>query len=459
MIYLVAALLLMSVWALYRLGGRTLASPGLVVAASFAFVTVVACGLAPLWRFDLVPLTAATLVGSVWLFGLADLASQRWLTGRRPELADVRPARLLAPRRHALAGILVLQAISLVLVLGDVFRVAREGWSDGGWLQFLNAATIAIAYGRAEYSSVTKFVLLLSQAMMAVAAYVGLQSLLARRTPGSWLPWFVPLGLYLGTVLLTGDRLELIHGLTFLLTLALLLGVRAGSVPRLTRRVVGLGAAAVVVVLGAFVVMGLLTGKTQKMGALALPTYVGSSIPALNDYLATYPAWTGRTFFGAHTLGNIYDKLALFGLQVDVPRLPLEFRKFDDGAIEANLYTALRRYLQDYTYVGLVVILIGLALLYRWALLRTLAALRTQVMWSVSLALLSYPLFEMAIEERFLTKVVGLGTPLLLVLVWGAILVLTRNGEDLEGPIGSRLRPLLSRVLPPSRTTGTESHD
>ena len=111
---------------------------------------------------------------------------------------------------------------------------------------------------------------------------------------------------------------------------------------------------AVVVFLLLFTLLGYLTGKSQlranPMEFIAY--YTGMSIPSLDVYLKSAPK--ENVIFGQETLYGIHSILRTLGFDLPIFTAPLEFVNFNGD--NGNVYTSLRRYINDYGIMGMFIL-------------------------------------------------------------------------------------------------------
>lgn len=121
-----------------------------------------------------------------------------------------------------------------------------------------------------------------------------------------------------------------------------------------------------------FFLSGVLTGKNFDYDSVTdnFANYFSSSIYALNEFIRNPEQFVPETdFFGIHCFFGIYTVLRKLGFRIPEPVVALEFIRC--GKYETNIYTALRRYLQDFGMIGLSLIMAGLGALYK-GLLRSI---------------------------------------------------------------------------------------
>ena len=86
----------------------------------------------------------------------------------------------------------------------------------------------------------------------------------------------------------------------------------------------------------------------------------GLSAPALSVYLNSTPLES--PYIGLTTLWDIYSKLRVLGLSLPQNITFLKFVQFH--GINTNVYTAMRRYIEDYGYIGMYLIMYFLGIIY-----------------------------------------------------------------------------------------------
>ena len=151
-----------------------------------------------------------------------------------------------------------------------------------------------------------------------------------------------------------------------------------------------------------FIVLFLYMSFMRKDGDVDLvenfSTYFGGSIYVLDKYVETYGLDAKASYFGEQTQVLYYSILNALGLssQKAVVVLPMMPHRYG----ESNIYTAFGRYIHDYGLYGLMIItfLLGFCYTYLYNKLRN----RTiNGLYIVLYILITYPITQMSIEERF----------------------------------------------------------
>jgi oligosaccharide repeat unit polymerase len=156
--------------------------------------------------------------------------------------------------------------------------------------------------------------------------------------------------------------------------------------------------------LGIFVFVGSFrSDKILEMPLTIVSNYIGQSIPLLNDFIL-HPR-PPDTYFGENTLFGIYSFLRKFGFDYPFFYAPYDFTVLN--GMRGNVYSIIRRYLEDFGYFGLFFLMFSLGFFYSFLffMVRRMRDLRLLLYASIF-----FPIVEIAIEERFFMSVVASGT-------------------------------------------------
>lgn len=125
-----------------------------------------------------------------------------------------------------------------------------------------------------------------------------------------------------------------------------------GPVRIYNKKAIKIICAGVVIVGIVFILLGMLTGKTQKVTVLQIiGEYFGSGIAALNEWLKnTYGLNKGSVLFGEETFRSLYQLIGRF-ININISSAIKEFVHFKNGN-STNVYTAFRDYYSDFGLFG-----------------------------------------------------------------------------------------------------------
>ena len=153
-----------------------------------------------------------------------------------------------------------------------------------------------------------------------------------------------------------------------------------------------------------FYLVGFLTGKSLHYNNFFdnIANYLGSSIYALNNFLQRKSSMRSE-FFGSNTLSGIFMGLRKLGF--DIPETSISLEYIQCGYVVTNIYTAFRRYIQDFGICGLIIIQMIIGFIYTKLLLKNKES-NSNGLWAILLAYFYFPIVMMSIEERFFMDVV-----------------------------------------------------
>lgn len=175
---------------------------------------------------------------------------------------------------------------------------------------------------------------------------------------------------------------------------------------KITKKIIFYGIFSLIIFFIVFSLVGLLTGKTQSKNIFEMISiYAGSSIPGLNIYL-NYPK-IPNTYFGENTLFQIYNILRKFGYEIPKLYAPYEFVYITD-MIPTNIYSAIRRYYEDFGIYGLLLITFLLGNFYG-IFFRHACYKKNNFLMLILYASFCFPIFEFSIEERFFMDLFPVG--------------------------------------------------
>lgn len=156
------------------------------------------------------------------------------------------------------------------------------------------------------------------------------------------------------------------------------------------------------VLLIVFFQLGKATGKSQIFSPFdTISVYAGSSIGALNEYLKN-PSSFSEGLFGGETLYGLRYWARLFNKNIVSTKIALPFT-YVKGGYNTNVYTALRRYINDYGFIGMYLIQFIKGVIFgSWSY-----SLRKNKRIGLSLILYGYFMYDIvlqSIEENFLRE-------------------------------------------------------
>ena len=408
MVYLLLLMLLLLLGVAYYFSYRNILSPTVVVCAGFVFGVFFAVLNVNRWGFTLDPLTVIVIVSGIGAFWAGELIVNSRYDRREIRVPDHEICRPLSAI-HVPGWMIFLIATGMVLMAVyyflDMYRLSLTGGNPGGFSLMLHYAREAQLKRLGYIDSFSFHFTLATNAVSTVFIYLFFRNLVASGFRLKLLWQCVPIFLNVPIMVLSGGRTQIISWIVSMVIIGFVLYQNKhrwhpGNTPKI---LLGAGLAAGVFLV-IFTLAGYLTGKSQTRSSYdMISLYAGLSVPSLDQYLLNPLPDTGM--IGDHTLYPIYSTLRTFGFDLPDLYAPYEFIRFND--VFGNVYTALRRYIQDYTYPGMLLIMFLMGFGYS-AFFRK--AKRNVGLWLVCYAVFCCPLVMMFFEDQFFLSLLGIST-------------------------------------------------
>lgn len=391
----------------YRLGGRTLISPFFLISCSFLIASVVVVALQGAWQVSLHGNTVGLIVAGLLAFGWGQSLTSGGRVGAELRVKASEPGVARPLPVVLLLGVLAFTVLTCALYYSEVSSIVRSVGDVGSGETFLGVAREARVGGEVVSAAVGHMYLVSQALSMCLLLHRVLRPPAARQL-GRDILTVLPAAVYGFNTILTTGRSDLIQLAVALFVMAAVAQYRrADWSSRPNLRLLGYLGVGIVAFAAIFAGIGAARiGTVDNGGADNLAVYAGSGIAGL-DYFLAQPISTGTSLWGGNTLYGVYSALRSFGYDIPQLYLPYEFRSLG-GVAFTNIYTAFRRYYEDFSVVGTVAITVGMGMIYG-RLWRAVIRGRSEFALLVY-ALLAYPLAQMAAEETFFLKVVSSGT-------------------------------------------------
>lgn len=411
MIYVLFIGLLGMIGVAYIFANRNVLSPWVICCGIFLVSTVFAILNIENWQFTLQPVTVILILAALACLGFGENLIT-WLFQRQYAHAGRTPNQMssLAGGQRLPIHVPFFAVISLTLVMAvlllyyfrETYEFSLAGGNPGGTELMLKYAREAKLNRLAEISRLYGHVALLTKAICYVFLYIFIYNFLNFGWKLRWLPLVLPVGMYIPFALLSTGRTEFIYLTVVIMVVGCYCYLQNNNWHyRCTFKIFLLAIIALSAFFLVFVLSGFLTGKTSFSTAFhSISFYTGMSIPSL-DYWIQNPL-PDTPYIGNHTLFPIYSTLRTLGFDVPVLYEPYEFVAFN--GVSGNVYTAIRRYMEDFTVIGMLSMFTLLGALYSF-ILNWLKYRKESGFVLLCLAAYCYPLFEISIEERFFMSV------------------------------------------------------
>ncbi|MBV4420079.1 oligosaccharide repeat unit polymerase [Clostridium tyrobutyricum] len=159
-------------------------------------------------------------------------------------------------------------------------------------------------------------------------------------------------------------------------------------------------------------------GRTSKVDFITyITSYVGGSIQLFNMYvngpISKSSIWGKETFY---SINDFLRKVGLLNINAYIPHL--EFR-FSNGVMLGNVYTAYRRYIQDFGIEGMIILQSVFALFYSIFYEKIkLKFPKKKLDYSLLVyAAISYPLFMHSINDCFFSGILSVNYLIIIILL------------------------------------------
>ena len=187
-----------------------------------------------------------------------------------------------------------------------------------------------------------------------------------------------------------------------------------------------------------FLLFGFITGKVRigGRGPLTIIThYLGLSFPALTLWLKKIPIES--PLIGSTTLMGIYGNLRTLGMKLPkvISFLPfVGFEGISENYVNTNVYTTMMRYIKDYGYVGMMLIMSFLGILYSF--MYSFLKYRTKHLELIAMySTILMPLFFSMNDERFLMRVLTTATVYKFVALFFTFKILVKQKNSLSNQV------------------------
>ena len=354
---------------------------------------------------------------------MGEVCSKQFRIKEKPREIQNRTDKIDNPIFINSATMFVLICISLACLLIDIRIMTRITGSRNVFSALFSARNV-LTTGEIKRGFWGRFALSVNKGIAFVLIYIVLYNgvLCQTKIKKSCL---IPIALFcIEAILSTGRTLFIrIIAYSFIIFVLFYISKNGTKIQQLNRIVlIGIGALGVFIVI--FTLLGKLIGKGQYDAALdVLYYYSGSSINLFNKYIIQ----VGRpdsAYFGEHTLYGIYNILHYIIPGIEHNSNPaLETMYLPHWY--SNIYTAFRRYYQDFGMLGMIIIPFCLGVFY--GRLEMNAKTHLSNKWSAIIyAYAIYPIIEIAIEERFLVNFLSFSTVFELVVLYIMFKIVTR---------------------------------
>lgn len=419
MIYiLLISLVILLIISLY-ISKKDVFSPWTISISMFLVSSSIAALNIDLWG-DISSVTVIIIILGLIFFGLGEILTRSVLSkllNSKKNSNKYSKERTLFPI-HVPGIIISIVLIFFIVTFILMFRETYQMSILAGNPQGVSTMMIYARNAQVEGMSFSNFVSLLYNLSFSISYYLCFvylynQIIFEKKSNVLLIPIFIFL---IMSYLPTGRTLYINFIATNLMMYFLLLRIKQyGKNIRISKALV-YGLIALIAFFVLFIFLGTFTAKTNlENGVEKISIYAGSSIKALDIYLQQ-PNNNGAEAFGQETLINIYGFLSKINISVPVTSRHLEFVQFGDY-LTTNIYTALRRYINDYGVVGMVMLqyLIGC---FFGGFYFIVKYLKVNLIWILIYSYFFYALVMQSIDDIFLSEMLNYVTIFRIIVIF-----------------------------------------
>lgn len=361
------------------------------------------------WGLSVSAFTTIIFSTSILAFSLGSLWSDFSLSER------IRDSRLLEIKKDScsfkvprLLVFLVLLLMSLCIFLNfkDTYDISLTFGNKEGVKGMIRTVRMATEQGLFKTPRWMSYRTIFTTVIADLSIYLFFYNIfIAKEKVRHNLSFLIPVCFYLPILILSGGRMGLMDLVVYILLVGALLYRRNMHFSQKSgMKVIIASVLAGSSFLILFLLFGMFTGKVTIGGRSPLfiiAHYGGLSAPALSSYLSSVPLET--PYIGLTTLWDFYKKLKVLGFQLPESVTFLNFVQFN--GIDTNVYTAMRRYIEDFGYIGMYLFMFFFGSFYTCFYLYVSRIVKNPFFITIY-AMIALPLFFSINDDIFFSHIV-----------------------------------------------------
>lgn len=361
------------------------------------------------WKLPLSLEASFVILLGIALFCIGATMGSRFIGGANNGISfgNVVNIKELSYNKQLLIVFIIGGLICLGLNVRDFYQLSSQVTTETGLGSRISALVSNMQFGKISFSRWYAYRMVFLQSIGYVSLFLFAYNCIHKKYVAINNILLVPVLIYIVSIVFTGGRQSFIYFVIFgIVTSSFEICRKYNWTTKGTKVVVYIYAGFLAFFLLLFVSMGILGHKiASPLDTLrVLGHYAGTNISAFDVFLhRDYP---DTQYLGTMTLTGVYAKLQSYGYPAPVSYIK-EFTAFD--GITTNVYTAFRRYIQDYGFVGFSFIMLILGLWYSsWY--QYLKRVSYSSLGLIIYATYVFPVFLFCREERFMTGTVNTTT-------------------------------------------------
>lgn len=414
MIYLLLIILVI-IFIVQLIWFKDLFQPALLICASYIISVTSAAFNDNRWNIELTGKTLLIICLTVVIFWLIDYVCTISSKKRRLENADINQ-EIIKIEKWKVKLVIFYDIVVILLYILEVRRIASlAGWSGG--IDSLMSTYRSISYSSASMGDnvniIVSQLVKLTSVFRMIFLYVYINNSVLEKTFKRYLNYLIPVGLSIIQTLFAAQRMALIMTMIFGLfvwysSYHKLFGWHKNMNIKLFKK----SFKYMIILFILFFILKEFVGRTTTLDFFGyITSYTGGSINLFNQYLNSTPI---DKMVGQETFASIYTFLAKFGFVENSVR-HLEFRLYDTTGFYrevGNVYTALRRYYNDFGYWGVVILNSIMAFCYSYWFNRIKTVKKKRDSKNLQVIIYGYIMYALimhAIDDIFFSEILSIG--------------------------------------------------
>jgi oligosaccharide repeat unit polymerase len=412
MLFLLLVALILLLLVAYVIMRQDILSPWVISIYMFIITVAVATLNYSKWNEDISSITVLSVLVALIFFGAGEIVGRSFLTQfsishNSKDYSILSSNQYIRIKKRYIFVTIAVISMVIYFHYNHILSLARQVGFSSSMHNLLYY--VRIAQFSPEIDSSRSGLLNLGLTFSTVISYffifVFMFNFIISEHKKKYYRYLIPGLLNVINIVLTTGRTQFINLATFILILLFfMLKHKYKWSTRLNNKILTYGIIGVILFLVIFRMSGYLTGKSESLSLWDnISIYLGSPIIALSKYFESPPE---RFLFGSETFYSIYHILRKFGF--DIPQYDLIHSFISwDSVSNVNIYTSIRRYIHDFGFLGMSIMMFSLGLFYgffyKYVKIKRNVDLRTVVY-----AMYFFPITQIALEERFFTNIVSI---------------------------------------------------
>lgn len=358
MIIILTIGLMVTFGVIYKLLGSDIFAPACVITLSYILATLCACVNIEYWQIDISPRTVFFIGSGIFMSVAGNIIV--YIIFQKKYFSIIRKSDRLIVLPYfniPLTNVIFIAVYDCLAIFLYYLEVRKIG-GKGSFTTMMYSFRQNIMYSGYSVSVFTNQLIRLVTASAIVCIYFFIYNVIIGQTKiKTNLYLLIPVILDFIKCFLTSGRYEFLElFLEGVMLYALFYFMKNKKVLNINIKFIWYGIIGVIGLLVFFCCIREAVGRSSNQTIIDyVSSYFGGSIELFDLYVKEYKGATS-VHFGTVTFTSIYKYLNKFiGTSIDLNTIN-EFRRSSNGILIGNVYTTFRYYLQDFGYIGLVLL-------------------------------------------------------------------------------------------------------